>query len=393
MFDGRPPTWPGARPLYRAVNPVQFVFTTVSPDRARRAPQQVDWYWHSAHLVRMPPMAGDELHHHDSVKAHSHDESGFRGWISHRLTPHSHDSKDQLDDVLSTSKLGLRALWVSLLGMALTAFLQLVIVFYTGSVALLSDTLHNFADALTAIPLAAAFLIGRRSANKRYTYGYGRAEDLAGLAVLFMIALSAIMAGASAIDRLFNPQQMDHIWAVALAGCIGFLGNEAVARYRMKVGNKIGSEALVADGRHARVDGFTSLAVLVSAGGAALGWEWVDPVVGLGITVMILIVLKGASRSIYYRLMDAVDPEITDRAAALVLAVNGVRGYEKLQLRWIGHSINAECDISVDPDITIAQAHRIAHAVEDALKQIPRLTSATVHASPVAAPPTGVEQG
>ena len=337
-------------------------------------------------------MAGDERHDRDSVQAHTHDESVFRGWISHRLTPHSHDSKDQFDDVLSTSKLGLRALWVSLLGMAFTAFLQLIIVFYTGSVALLSDTLHNFADALTAIPLAAAFLIGRRSANKRYTYGYGRAEDLAGLAVLFMIAISAIMAGASAIDRLFHPQQMDHIWAVALAGCIGFIGNEAVARYRMKVGNKIGSEALVADGRHARADGFTSLAVLVSAGGAALGWEWVDPVVGLGITVMILLVLKGASRSIYYRLMDAVDPEITDQASALVLAVDGVRGYEKLQLRWIGHSINAECDISVDPDITIAQAHGIAHAVEDALKQIPRLTSATVHASPVAAPPTDVEQ-
>lgn len=298
------------------------------------------------------------------------------------FAPHSHDTADQVDDALSTSRLGLRALWISLAALGITALLQLVVVFLSGSVALLGDSLHNFADALTAVPLAIAFVLGRRAPTARYTYGYGRAEDLAGLFILFVIAVSAFVAGYTAIDRLLNPQPVSHLWAVAAAAGIGFIGNEAVARYRITIGERIGSAALVADGIHARTDGLTSLAVLLGVGGVALGWAWADPVVGLLITVMILLVLKGAARSVYERLMDAIDPDITAQASRIATTVPGVTDVSHLRLRWIGHDIRAECDIHVDPQLSITASHTIAHDVETALKQIPRLTAATVHAGP-----------
>src|SRR5262249_46233929 len=155
---------------------------------------------------------------------------------------------------------GIRALKVSLAGLAVTAILQVVVVMVSGSVALMADTIHNFADALTAVPLAIAFSLGRRKPNKRYTYGYGRAEDLAGVFIVFMIALSAVIAAWEAIRRLVNPEDVHHVGWVIAAGLIGFAGNELVAVYRIRVGRDIGSAALVADGLHARTDGLTSLA-------------------------------------------------------------------------------------------------------------------------------------
>lgn len=326
-----------------------------------------------------------DSHTHGKDTAHDNASSSHGSWkskLTHLFAPHSHDTADQVDDALTTSRLGLRALWISLAAMGVTALLQLAVVFLSGSVALLGDTLHNFSDALTAIPLAIAFVIGRRAANERYTYGYGRAEDLAGVFILLVIAISACVAGYTAIDRLLNPQSVTHLWAVAVAALIGFIGNEAVARYRIIIGTRIGSAALVADGIHARIDGFTSLAVLLGAAGVAIGWQWADPVVGLAITVMILFVLKGAAKSVYQRLMDAIDPSITTQATQIVTGVQGVTGCANLRLRWIGHDIHAECDVFVSPDITAEQAHTIAHNVETALRVIPRLTAATVHTGP-----------
>src|SRR5207342_1314913 len=174
--------------------------------------------------------------------------------------------------------------------------------------------LHNVADALTAVPLLIAFRLARRPATTRYTYGYGRGEDLAGLFVIAMITLSSVLAGDEAIDRLLHPRPVSYLWAVAAAAAIiGFAGNETVARYRITVGRRIGSAALVADGLHARTDGFTSLAVLVGAAGVAVGWTWDDPVIGLVITVAILGVLRSATRQVFARLMDAVDPALVDQ--------------------------------------------------------------------------------
>lgn len=295
---------------------------------------------------------------------------------------HSHDAADQIDDALEANSRGRRAVWISLAALGITAILQGIVVAMSGSVALLGDTLHNIADAATAIPILIAFRLARRAATARFTYGYGRAEDLAGLFVVAMIALSAGVAGYQAISRLIHPETVTDLPFVAAAGVIGFLGNELVARYRIRVGRQIGSAALVADGLHARTDGFTSLAVLLSAGGLALGWELADPVIGLVITVAILAVLRSAVVQVGARLMDAVDPELLATAEAAIAAVDHVTSIRTLRLRWIGHALHAEADITTNVT-TLQEAHDLAHhAEEHLLDALPRLATATVHVSP-----------
>ena len=329
--------------------------------------------------------AGNPDHeHHD----HDHEHPvGLWGRARHAMSDlvggHSHDAADQIDDALEANRAGRRALLISLAGLGVTALVQGVVVVLSGSVALLGDTFHNVADALTAVPLLIAFALARRPASKRYTYGYGRAEDLAGLFVIVMITLSAGFAAYEAIRRLLDPHDVTHLWAVAAAAVVGFLGNELVARYRIRVGRQIGSAALVADGLHARTDGFTSLAVLLGAGGAALGWWWADPLVGLLITVAILGVLRSAVAQVGARLMDAVDPETVDRAEAAIRSVDGVRAVADLRIRWIGHSLRAEADVTVDPQLTVVEGHDLAHHVEQHLiAYVGRLSAATIHVSP-----------
>ncbi|GIH79233.1 cation efflux system protein [Planobispora longispora] len=284
---------------------------------------------------------------------------------------------------LESSSRGLRVLLISFAILMVTALVQAVIVVASGSVALLGDTLHNVADALTAVPLGIAFWVGRRAATRRFTYGYGRAEDLAGIAIVLIIAASAGLAGHEAVKRLIDPQDVRALGWVAAAGLVGFLGNEWVARYRITVGRQIGSAALVADGLHARTDGFTSLAVLLGAGGAALGFPIADPIIGLLITVAICFVLRDAAREIYHRLMDAVDPVLVDRAEQVLSATSGVRRVGSVRLRWVGHALRAEVDIVVDPALSVVAAHTVAVQAEHRLiHELPRLRAATVHADP-----------
>ncbi|WP_372477926.1 cation diffusion facilitator family transporter [Streptomyces barringtoniae] len=307
----------------------------------------------------------------------------MRHQLAHLVTPHSHEAMDKVDSAMETSREGMRTLWLSLAVLGATTVVQAVIVAVSGSVALLGDTIHNAADALTAVPLGIAFVIGRRVANRRYTYGYGRAEDLAGIVIVLTITATSALAAYEAVDRLLHPRDVSHLWAVALAALAGFVGNEWVARYRIRTGRKIGSAALVADGLHARTDGFTSLAVLLGAGGAALGRRWADPAVGLLITAAILMVLKDAAREVYRRLMDSVDPALVDRAERALRTVEGVEHVGSVRMRWIGHSLRAETDIVVDPRLSVARAHAIAVEAEHALiHAVPRLTAATVHTDP-----------
>ncbi len=284
---------------------------------------------------------------------------------------------------MESSAEGMRALWLSLAGLAATAVIQAAVVAISGSVALLGDTLHNSADALTAVPLGLAFVLARRPPTRSYTYGYGRAEDLAAVAIVVAIAVSSIVTAGVAIERLLHPRDVTNLAPVAAAALAGFAGNELVARYRIRVGRKIGSAALVADGLHARTDGFSSLAVLIGAGGVALGWQWADPVVGLGITAAIVVVLRQATREVYRRLMDAVDPALVDRAEATLRATPGVLAAGRVRLRWIGHQLRAECEVVVDAGCSAVQAHQVAAEAEHALiHTVPRLTAALVHADP-----------
>lgn len=277
----------------------------------------------------------------------------------------------------------MRTVWISLAALGVTAALQAIVVLWSGSVALLGDTLHNLADALTAVPLGIAFVLARRPPTRRYTYGFGRAEDLAGIVIVLIIAASAVLAGFEALRRLLHPAQVSHLAAVALAGVIGFAGNELVARYRIGVGRRIGSAALVADGLHARTDGFTSLGVLLSAGGLALGWRWADPALGLAIAAAIVVVLGGAAKQVYRRLMDAVDPALIDSVETALRDTPGLLEVGWVRLRWIGHRLRAECEIELDPDLSLVRAHAIAVDAEHRLLHaVPRLGSAIVHADP-----------
>jgi cation diffusion facilitator family transporter len=329
------------------------------------------------------PQPHPHPHVHSGDHGHSH-EHGASRWsrLAHAFSEaaggHSHDAADQVDEALEADADGRRALLISLAVLAVTAAIQAVVVVFSGSIALLGDTLHNVADALTAVPLLIAFRLALRPPTARYTYGYGRAEDLGGLFVIAMITLSSGLAAYEAIDRLIHPRDVSQLWAVA-----GAAVNEVVARYRIRVGRRIGSAALVADGLHARTDGFTSLAVLLGAGGVAIGWRLADPIVGLLITVAILGVLRSAVRQVGARLMDAVDPGLVEQASVAVSSVTGVGTVRELRIRWIGHTLRAEVDVTVDPALTVVEAHELAHHAErHLLADVSRLTAANVHTSP-----------
>jgi len=321
---------------------------------------------------------------HDVPDHHDHEHpGGLRGLARSIFAPHSHDAADSIDDALEANAEGIRALKISLVVLMATAVAQLLVVFVTGSVALLADTVHNFSDALTAVPLWIAFVLVRRAPTKRFNYGLGRVEDVAGLFIVVMIALSAVVAGYESIRRLFEPRDVSHAGVVVAAGVIGFVGNELVAVYRIRVGRKIGSAALVADGLHARTDGFTSLAVAVGALAVLAGYPLADPIVGLLITIAILVVLKGAIAEVFTRLLDGVDPVVFELAERSLQATPGVVKVHALRLRWVGHQIRAETDIAVDSRLDLRTAHDIAHRAEDSLRrEVPKLSQATVHVGP-----------
>jgi cation diffusion facilitator family transporter len=332
---------------------------------------------------------GDAVHHHRDHHAqprgaHGHGHRGsFRDRIRSVFVPHSHDTSESVASALASTAEGVRALKVSLAALAITAGFQLAVVLATGSVGLLSDTIHNFADALTAVPLGVAFWIGRRPSNDRYTYGYGRAEDLAGICIVGVIAASSIVAGWEAVLRIRNPRSIHGLGWVAAAGVVGFAGNELVARYRIRVGRRMGSAALVADGRHARTDGFTSLAVVLGAIGVAAGWKLADPVVGLLITLAVVVVLKSAARDIYRRLMDSVDPELVEAVRGSLTEVDDVIRVDRVRIRWVGHELIAEVNLAVDASLSLSDAHTVAeHAEHQLLHDIPRLARATIHVDP-----------
>lgn len=282
---------------------------------------------------------------------------------------------------------GLRALWISVVGLLVVAAVEGAVVALSGSVALLGDAFHNFADTLIAIPLGLAFLVGRRPPNRRYTYGYGRAEDLAALAVLVAIAGATVVVVLASVSRLVHPRPVDHLAAVAGAAAVGFLGNEAIAWYRVRVGRRIGSGTLVAEGHHARADGLASLAVLAGVLGVALGLRLADPVAGLVIAVVLVGVLWETSLSVYRRLMDAVDPALVDQVEEVVSGVEGVSQADRVQVRWMGHELRAEVSLIVDPDLSMDEGHEVAERARHALLgDVPRLNAALVHVHAEASP-------
>jgi cation diffusion facilitator family transporter len=333
---------------------------------------------------------GDHAHAHDDDHRHDHGHGGPLTRLRSLVRPHRHEMVVAVDAALEGNERGVWALWVSLVGLGVTALVQLVVALASGSVALLNDTFHNGADALTVLPLWLAFTVGRRPASDRFPYGFGRAEDLAGLFVVAMIAVSAAVAGWEAVHGLVEPREVRYLPAVIAASVVGFVGNEAVARLRIRVGREIGSAALLADGLHARTDGLGSLGVLAGALGVAAGADRADAVAGLVIALLILNVLREAAIDVGLRLMDAVSPELTARAREVLAAVPGVTGVGQLRVRWLGHRLHAEAEVVVDTGLSLVAAHRVAEDARHALlHEVPRLASAIVHADP--APTEGVD--
>ena len=310
----------------------------------------------------------------ESDHDHSHEPEVERTWtgsLLHRvghIFSHDHDHVGgHGESVLDSGAVGIRATKVSLVALGITALLQAIIVVFSGSVALLSDTVHNLGDALTAIPLWIAFAIGRRKPTRSYTYGFGRFEDVAGLLIVVAIGASAAFIIWESVGRLLEPRLIDHIPWVIGAGLVGALGNELVARYRIKVGTVIGSEALIADGQHARTDALTSLAVVAAGIGAALGAAWVDPVAGIIVAVAMMWLLWRTARRMSRRLLDGVEPAIVDDVDESIRGIDQVRDISDLRLRWQGHQLSVAVSITVDPDLTVEQGHETAHDVEHAL--------------------------
>ena len=323
-------------------------------------------------------MAADDDHHE-----HHHDHGhGVTGFLLGLVRPHSHGGPSA-DRALESTAEGMRAVFVSLGGLAATAVVELVVSLLSGSVALLADTIHNFADALTAVPLALAFRMGRRLPTRRYTYGFGRAEDVAGIGIVALMTISTVVAAYEAVTRLLHGRTVHGAGWVAAAGAVGFAGNELVAMYRIRVGRRIGSAALVADGMHARTDGFTSLAVVVGAVLTLAGYGDADAVVALVITAAITVVLFGAVREVYRRLMDSVDPELVDQVEAVLRSTRGVVDVDSVRIRWVGHDLRAEVEIVSDGSLSLVAAHDIAaEAHHRLLHEVPRLAEAVIHTSP-----------
>ncbi|MEK7402447.1 MAG: cation diffusion facilitator family transporter [Gemmatimonadota bacterium] len=288
-----------------------------------------------------------------------------------------------LDASLTTTARGLWAVKWSFVGLMSTALLQLIVVAISNSVALLADTIHNFGDAATAIPLGIAFLFARRAASSRFTYGFGRVEDLAGLAIVLTILSSAAFAFYQAVDRLRHPQEVTHLGAIVVASLIGFAGNELVAVFRIRVGREIGSAALIADGYHARTDGWTSLAVLGGALGVYFGYPKADPIIGLLITIAILGIVWQSAKAVLTRMLDGVEPHVIDQMRHAASQVPGVLGVSNPRARWIGHRLLAELNITVEPTVSVGAAHTLAKMVDQEIRRhLAFVSGVNVHIDP-----------
>jgi cation diffusion facilitator family transporter len=326
------------------------------------APTQVDLHHAEPHV-----------HRHEYTHEHGHTHGHGHG--------HTHGA---IDPEIASSDRGLWAVKWSFVGLVVTAIAQAVVFALSGSVALMADLIHNVGDAMTSVPLGVAFLLARAKPGLRFAYGYGRAEDLAGVAIVAVIFFSALITGYESIERIQHPQPLGHLGALGLAAIVGFVGNELVALLRLRVGREINSAALVADGLHARADGLVSLAVLISAIGVGLGYPWADPVMGLGITLVLLQVVWQSAQTVFTRLLDGVDPAIVHRLHHEVEhGVGKAATVSDVKARWSGHRLYGQVSLGVEPSLSVAEADQIAAQVKAHLQaEIPYLAEVTIHLHP-----------
>jgi len=344
------------------------------PDHPHKEePRKKDSHEHGAHGHAHPHKEDAQKKDADDHGAHGHDHGGG----SHG---HVHGT---IDPSITATDRGLWAVKWSFVGLFITTLIQIVIFYFSGSIALLADAIHNLGDGCTAVPLGIAFILGKRKPSKRFTYGYGRVEDLAGLVVVLTILASAAFAGYLSINRFFHPKPVGYLWAVAVGSIVGFIGNEGVAVFRIKVGKEMGSAALIADGYHARTDGIASLAVLVSAIGVYLGYPLADPIIGILMTILILRIVWESAAAVFTRILDGVDPDVPDKVKEQAKQTKGVEDVSEVRVRWLGHRMHAELNVAVNQSLSVEEGHNIANQVRhDLLHSLQFLSGVTIHVDP-----------
>ena len=330
-------------------------------------------------------------HSHPQGHSHSHDDGnhhheGRNIFVTIAMAlhlpgfTHDHSHTDLASDsAVMDNKLAIRTVWIALFSLSITTALQVVIYMASGSVALLADTVHNLGDALNSIPLLIAFYFARRVATSRYTYGFGRLEDIAGVFIVISIGFSAGYILIESFQKLINPQPLQNLGWLALASIVGFIGNELVAIMQIRVGKQIGSDAMIADGQHARIDGLTSLAVLIAVFGTLIGLPILDPIVGIVIAFAIVGITWNAIKAVWYRLMDAVDPHLVEHVEAHVREIDGVVDIKTLRLRWVGHRMYGVITVLVNPETSLDDSQKITQDIQHEVGHvIPQMDEMTI---------------
>jgi cation diffusion facilitator family transporter len=330
----------------------------------------------------------NESPHEHETHTHDHDEHNHdHDHGAHDQDEHGHGHEHgKVDADLYGNRAGLRAVQISTAGMLLVAAIQFAIAWIGGSAGLFADALHNFGDVFTTIALWIAFVISNRAANQRYTYGYYRAEDLAGIFIVLVIIASAAASAVESIQKLTSGNIPTQIYLSMAAALIGVAGNELLAQYKISVGKRINSVSLIADGHHSRIDGLTSLAAFVGLVGVKLGFPKADPIAGIVITIVIVTVVFSTSRSVLRRLLDAVDPRVVPSVVTTASAVPGVEDVTDVRARWVGHTLHVVMNIEVDAELTLSKAHAIAEEVRHRLfHEIKGVSEVVIHTDPSSA--------
>jgi cation diffusion facilitator family transporter len=284
---------------------------------------------------------------------------------------------------LAGDRSALRVLAISSLVLAVVAALEMGAAVLSGSAAVLADGLHNLGDVSTTVALAIAFILSRRAPTRRFPYGYHRGEDLAGLVVLGLIVASAIVSGVTSVEHLVHQQPLSNFPLALAVALVGFAGNEGVAQYKISAGRRLRSMALVADGRHSRLDGLASLGAALGVLGAELGAPVLDPVAGLLITVVIAVVAWETGRTVTGRLLDEADASLLATIEEVAQSTPGVIAVSETRARWTGRRVRAEITLELQPDATLARAHALGEEVRHRLyHRIEPLTDVIVHLDP-----------
>ena len=264
----------------------------------------------------------------------------------------------------------MRAILISSGGLTLTSLLELIIALVSGSVALLADALHNLGDVFTTVGIYFGFRMSRRAASSRYPYGYGRAEDLAGVVVVAAIWVSAGIAFFQSYEKLISGRPTTELGFGMAAAVIGIVGNQIVARYKSRVGRQINSAPLIVDAKHSLLDSAASAGALVGLIGVALGVPQADPIAGFAIGLLIVHIGLDATKEVAERLMDANDEEVVTSVERAAAAVVGVERVHDVRARWLGREVEIRLAIELAPDLSLREANAISDQVERGVRAV-----------------------